>query len=121
RRQAIRGWRAVWKHFKSSATSCFSYVESTGLLFAGRLATDSLGITKPVANGQFDGVPRQLRHALAPVLEKHGTFGLTIEERSDIARAILQNLGLTQDFAHIVVLCGHESSAVNNPFRAGLD
>jgi len=121
RRQAIRGWRAVWKHFKSSATSCFSYVESTGLLFAARLATDSLGITKPVVNGRFDGVPRHLRHALAPVLEKHGTLGLTIEERAEIARAILQNLGLIQDFARIVVLCGHESSTVNNPFRAGLD
>lgn len=121
RRQAIRGWRAVWKNFKSSATSCFSYVESTGLLFAARLVTDSLGITKPVANGQCDGVPRHLRHALAPVLEKHGTFGLTIDERAEIARAILQNLGLIQDFARVVVLCGHESSTVNNPFRAGLD
>ncbi len=121
RRQSVRGWRSVWKNFKTSATSCFSYVESTGLLFAARLATDSLSITKPVANGKFDGVPKHLRHALAPVLDKHGTFGLTIEERAEIARAILQNLGLIQDFARLVVLCGHESSTVNNPFRAGLD
>jgi uncharacterized protein YbcC (UPF0753/DUF2309 family) len=121
RRKNIRGWRTVWKSFKSSAVSCFSYIESTGLLFALKLATDSWGLTKPASKGQFDGVPQRLCHELGPVLEKHANFGLSLEERTEIARAILHNLGLTTNFARLIVFCGHESATVNNPFRASLD
>ena len=34
---------------------------------------------------------------------------------------MLRNLGLTDDFARIVAVCGHAAEVVNNPYKAGLD
>ena len=37
------------------------------------------------------------------------------------AESMLRIMGLTRDFAEVVVLCGHGSSTQNNPYASGLD
>jgi uncharacterized protein YbcC (UPF0753/DUF2309 family) len=121
REAALRGrarWqacRAVWKAFQSSATSCFTFVESIGLAYLPRLVTDAFGWTRPPGS-----MPRGSGRPLAPVSCRAGD-GLPLAMRVDLAASMLVNLGLVADFARIVMICGHRSEMVNNPYRAGYD
>jgi uncharacterized protein len=127
RRYDIRALRKVIKVFQASAASCFSFVEAVGLAYCVRLVTASLGWSSIATSGRYDGVASSDRHRLGPVLgSASGAAGgdlvpLDINKRAGMAESILKNLGLTDGFARLVVLCGHASETVNNPYRAGLD
>ena len=64
KRIGIRQARKLWKSFQSSATSCFSFVESLGLPYIGKLLTDSLLWTRPVGPAD-DGWPDRQPDATA--------------------------------------------------------
>jgi uncharacterized protein YbcC (UPF0753/DUF2309 family) len=100
-----------WKMFKQSAVSCFSFVETAGLLFGAALLRDGLLRAGHPGKGTLrdrgasldwgGGIPRETRPATA--------FGL------------LKNMGMTDRFGRLVLLCGHGSETRNNPYAAGLD
>lgn len=48
-------------------------------------------------------------------------LGLTEADQVSMAHAALTIMGLTSDFAPLVLLCGHRSTTRNNPFAAALD
>jgi uncharacterized protein YbcC (UPF0753/DUF2309 family) len=50
-----------------------------------------------------------------------GQLGFTIREMADIVEAILRAIGLTKDFAQLVLITGHGSSSLNNPHEAAYD
>jgi uncharacterized protein YbcC (UPF0753/DUF2309 family) len=120
-RRTIRLGRKSWKAFQTSATSCFSFVESLGLAYLPKLIGDAWGLTRPVVSADADGI-RSIRHAaVLPVLDADGPDAVAFERRVDLAAGMLKNLGLLHGFARIVAICGHASEVVNNPYRAGLD
>jgi len=121
RRRQVRLGRKIWKVFQTSATSCFSFVESLGLAYLPKLLTDSLGWTRPVMRAQADGLGGRPVSLLMPGIQSCGPDALTVERKVDLAAGMLRNLGLTTDFARIVVICGHGAEVVNNPYKAGLD
>lgn len=93
----------AWKAFQNSAASCFSFVETAGLAFAAALAG--------AANGNRLSCSRpEPKFSSAPL----GT-------RAAVAAAALRNMGLTGNFARIVLICGHGSQSANNPYASGLD
>ncbi|KTD32024.1 putative inorganic carbon transporter subunit DabA [Legionella israelensis] len=47
--------------------------------------------------------------------------GITLNEQIVYADIILRLMGLTENFAKIIVLCGHGSSTQNNPYASALD
>ena len=112
--------RSIWRSFQTSATSCFSYVESMGLLSLGKLISDSCGWTRSAdANGR--GHRAAERPRVGPALGAHGAELVPLETRIELAEGMLRNLGLTDRFARLVVLCGHASEVTNNPYQAALD
>jgi uncharacterized protein len=121
KRIAIRQARKLWKAFQCSATSCFSFVESLGLPYLGKLLTDSMLWTRPVSPANGDGLTESLMALLGPDIHAEHNHGLDANRRIDLAEGMLRNLGLNSGFARTVVLCGHASDVTNNPYRAALD
>ncbi|OIQ92961.1 hypothetical protein GALL_250890 [mine drainage metagenome] len=127
----------TWKAFKSSPTSCFSFVESAGLLYGPKLLGDSFGWSRPVPHPETKGIVPELRSRLAPTLAavSHGkkitqtrqkstqnpTVGIPMENRGASAEMILKAMSMTSNFARLILLVGHGSSTVNNPHATGLD
>ena len=100
---AERAEAGAWKAFQNSAVSCFSFVETAGLGFAAAFASSvkSKRLSCARAVPQFLSAP--------------------IETRAAIAAGALRNMGLTSNFSRIVLICGHGSQSVNNPYASGLD
>jgi len=121
KRQQIRSWRAFWKSFKASAVGCFSFVETVGLFFAVPLLRRAIGYHPQSTAAQFDGLPTSSHSGLGPTLRGLNQQGLTTSRQADMAERMLRNLGLTKNFAQLVVFCGHGSQSENNPLAASLD
>lgn len=121
RRRAMR----AWKSFKSSAISSFTYVETMGLLFAGKIVGDSLGYTRTVADPNTDGldarVIRRMRPRIEPRVVGDRETGFDPARRLAMAETMLRAMSLTDGFARLVMLTGHGATTVNNPHAAGLD
>ena len=136
RHRRLHGANA-WKAFRSSPSSCFSFVESAGLLYGPKLLGDSFGWSRTVPHPETKGIPSELRNRLAPTLAEvsHGheitqtrqkttqnpTVGIPMENRSASAEMILKAMSMTSNFARLILLIGHGSSTVNNPHATGLD
>ncbi len=54
-------------------------------------------------------------------IEKLSKVGFTFKEQLFYAKNALKLTGLTDNFAAVVVFCGHESKSENNPYESALD
>lgn len=120
-RQLLRTVRKSWKVFQTSATSCFSFVETAGLASGAKLFRKSAGKSGCTSSHHSDGVAKRDLHRKAPSLEGLAEQGLSTEKLTEMAASILRGIGLTDNFARLVVFCGHGSQTENNPLQAGLD
>ena len=112
-------WRQQWQAFRGGAGSSFSFVESCGLLFAGKLVKSSLGgESDPIAVEQT-GFSAAQRGQLRPRFPVAG--GPDLAARVSTAATALGAMGLSADHARLVLLAGHGSTSANNPHAAGLD
>jgi uncharacterized protein len=123
-RQTVNG---AWNAFKTSAISCFSFVETAGLWFGVKLAKDSLALGAP----DFGFAQNNRGNLFAPKIErevccaeKHGhdaETGIAPADQIALAAGALKNMGLVSDFAKVVLICGHGSATANNPYGSALD
>ena len=104
KRFRLRAVRA-WGRFKLAAVSSFAFVESAGPIYVPKLLQGALGLK----SGKSKNGP-------APKLHP----SVTLEARVDAAHSILKAMSLTQNFARLVLLCGHGASVVNNPHASAL-
>ena len=121
-RQTVNG---AWNSFKTSAISCFSFVETAGLWFGVKLAQDSLALggaesAFAARGGKF--APKIEREVCCA--ENHGhnsETGIAPADQIALAAFALKNMGLVADFAKVVLICGHGSATTNNPYGSALD
>ena len=120
RRQQGLQWRQRWNDFRQQASSGFSFVESMGLLYAGKLLKESLPSQAPTVPWENAGLPSSAASRIAPRLARTGQAA-DESWRADLALSILRAMSLTKGFAPLVLLAGHGSQSANNPHAAGLD
>ena len=116
RRSALR-WRERWARFHTAPASTFSFVESVGLLYAGKLLAASRPSAATPARWEDTGLPAKTAADLRPRLP----YGDDPAAAAALVRGVLSAMGLVRDFAPLVVLTGHGSQSANNPHAAGLD
>ena len=115
RLQLGRRVKHSWNAFKTSAVSCFSFVETAGLGASWSLIQDTFGLRLPTSLSQKRLTPHLGHH------HGHAEMGIAEEDQVRLAFGMLKSMGLTSCFARLVVLCGHGSSTVNNPYGSSLD
>lgn len=116
----------AWSAFKNSAVSCFSFVESVGLGYAWQMAKHSFPsyTMKQEEPGSCDCKMTLLPNLLddsASKQDRYGVTGISLSDQIQLAYGALKNMGLTSNFAPLVLVCGHGSHTTNNPYAAGLD
>lgn len=102
-----------WNSFKTSAVSCFSFVETGGWLSGAKLIKDSLGL--------HHNEPQKMTPCVHREVSPHKESGMSLEQQVTVGFDALKNMGLTQNLARLVVFCGHGSTTSNNPYASGLD
>ena len=120
-RRLTRLFRSSWKNFYSSATGCFGFVETSGLAYGWKLFSKSLNRKSATTNAKFDGLEEADQHKLGPILSQLEQQGIDLAKQIDMGESALKGIGLTKNFATLVVFCGHGSQVQNNPLQAGLD
>ncbi len=121
-RQTVNG---AWNSFKTSAISCFSFVETAGLWFGVKLAQDSLALG--AAESAFAGrggkfAPKIEREVCCAQTHGHDLeTGIAPADQIALAAFALKNMGLIANFAKVVLICGHGSATTNNPYGSALD
>ena len=123
RRKQNLNWRSTWQSFRSAASSGFSFVETCGMLYAGKLLKNTLPSYHTAQTVEQTGLSGDEVKASRPRLQNlpGATAGAELQARCDMAAGILGAIGVTKDFARIVLLAGHGSQTANNPHAAGLD
>lgn len=119
-RQREFRWQArLWRGFQTSAVSCFTFVESMGPFSLVKLLKDAFGLRRSGGRPEV-GLPRALAARVKPLLVHGHAQSVPFATQVNLAEGMLRNLGLTEGFARLVVLCGHDTDVTNNPYRAAL-
>lgn len=105
----------------SSAVACFGYVEALGITYFPRLLQRMLPSFMQFGSFSLTG-SRRKQNSASLVKKPFGlATNLDLSQRVALAKGMLQNLGLKQRLASLVVFVGHGSQSTNNPFQASLD
>ncbi len=120
RRQTALAWWRQWRACQRAATSAFTLVETCGLLHGIDLLRHSLARATPPERAEDAGVTAAQRARLMPTWGE-GADAPTLAERVTLAAGVLRTMGLTRDFARLVLVAGHGSTSANNPHAKGLD
>ncbi|NDJ85659.1 MAG: DUF2309 domain-containing protein [Chloroflexi bacterium] len=125
RRSITQRVTKVWRMFKFGAVSCFGFVGPVGLAYLKNLVLDTLGRGRPVPHPATFGLDKDTQARLTPNItpyeEGERITGMSQEQRLGAAEGVLKAMSLTDNFARIVLLTGHGSTTVNNPYATGLD
>ncbi|MFK7966555.1 MAG: YbcC family protein [Burkholderiaceae bacterium] len=111
------GWFERWTRFRSFAASSFSFIETCGLAYGGKLLTNSLSKTEAPGRWEDKGLPASAVRAQP----KLALIESDPAAAADMAAGVLQSMGLTDQFAPVVLIAGHGSQSANNAHAAGLD
>lgn len=117
----IRELKQAYKSLKYNLATPFAAVEALGLPAALVTAGRSL---LPETLIRLRRRARRLIHpeiSQAPDVSPNGNWGIPLKNQVTYAGNALRMMGLTDNFAPLVVLCGHGSQTENNPYAAALD
>ena len=78
---------------------------------------DELGMLVDTLRRQYDLNSRSARHHK----EQIARTGFTVDEQTLTVDTALRMMGLTRNFARLVLFCAHGSTSDNNPYESALD
>ncbi|MBX9692641.1 MAG: DUF2309 domain-containing protein, partial [Cyanobacteria bacterium] len=107
---------------KSHVLTPYIMVESLGWLFGVQLFGRTLfpETYRKWRSWMKDLVAPYVGTMMAADRTDHG-LGLSAEEQCATIETVLRTMGLTKNFARLVVVCGHTSTSDNNPYEAALN
>ena len=112
----LAGAESAFHAAKDALAAPFTLAEAAGWIAA------PLSATKTLIPSVTSAVRRRLRDLVAPPAPTLLDLdAMPLAERVLFAQVALTTMGLTRDFARLVVLCGHGSTTENNPYQASLD
>ncbi len=145
-REALREARSKWMEafhglyhrLETNFATAYSLIDFLGIPFGITVAGRTL--LPRTWRALMDAVRRRLRPAVGTALlvespgedgSPHGpaahagdrpagggALGFSPEEQADVVEGQLRMIGLTRDFARLVVFCGHGATTQNNPYAA---
>ncbi|WP_455378041.1 DUF2309 domain-containing protein [Petrachloros mirabilis] len=132
-----RNWHELINHafhrLKANPFSSYMLIDLVGLFFtfalAGKTVLLSLyrGITAWTREWIIPTVPTTIpvkKDSLGPSTDHealHASPGLSTQEQATVTENSLRIMGLTKNFARLVVFCGHGSTTENNPYGSAYD
>jgi uncharacterized protein YbcC (UPF0753/DUF2309 family) len=118
-----RRLRHAWNAFQTSAVSCFSFVETAGWSYAWNLFKQTfLTHLRAEETPEEPAFRPEVHRTAAPdVADWEDDTGIAAEDQVALAWGALRHLGLTRDFARLVLFCGHGGESANNAFASSLD
>jgi uncharacterized protein YbcC (UPF0753/DUF2309 family) len=110
------GFKQLYQSLKYNITSPFALVETIGAASGFWMFARSLS----------PNFAHSLKNKLSKLSEKSlpsaiNVDSITFEDQSNYAANALKMMGLTNNFAPLVFLCGHGSSTTNNAYATALD
>ena len=115
----------IWKTFKSSAVSCFSFVSPIGLSYLPKLFANSFGWTRAVPHPNTKGIITHKNSkrniSLEVELVQNKTVGIPLNQQIEMGKNALKVMSLTENFSEFVLIVGHGATMVNNPHASGYD
>ncbi len=106
------------------------------LEFLRRRALDEEGVGEPSPEARATALTPEEETSFVEDLRRHHDInygasfarmeritrtGFTLSEQAFTVETVLRMMGLTRNFARLVLFCGHGSGSENNPFEAALD
>lgn len=115
-RRTIAAAEDAWHAAKQHPAAPFALADATGW------AAGPLAAARTLAPRATAGLLGRLTRRLAPPATTDITIDtLSRQARLRTAHTMLTLMGLTQDFARLVVFVGHSAHTTNNPYQAALD
>lgn len=107
---------------KSYVFTPYIMVEALGWFFGAQM------LERTIFPGAYRKWRERFQKAVVPPVATKMTIdkdnsgrGLTAEEQNATAETVLRMMGLTENFARLVVVTGHTSQSDNNPYEAALN
>ncbi|MEH0862338.1 DUF2309 domain-containing protein [Halobacteriovorax sp. DPLXC-1] len=116
KKQAFAQTQYFKKSVQASANSGFSFVETLGFSYIGKILKSGIFQKKPNLDISSMGLSEKDKENIQFDFEK-----IKIEEKVNLAFNALKNMGLTKNFAKFVFFIGHGSESSNNPYASALE
>ena len=112
---------------KSAPAAPFAFAEAAGWVLGPLAALRTFApragaaLSRRTAERAVPGLDTRMDVGPEAAGDTDDVIGLSPDEQVRVAHGALTTMGLTSDFARLVLLCGHRSATTNNPFAAALD
>lgn len=114
--QYIQGIRRIYQSLKYSFTTPFNLVETFGPMTALWMAIKSFSPNWAAT------LKQKLHHLISPSYQDQvNTDAIPFQQKLTFAENALSIMGLTENFAPLVIFCGHGSATQNNAYATSLD